>query len=269
MANKIYELFQEYKKEPLKDEFIEKAFDIMMDDEDDLLPYVKDFQIRNFSEKLLGVYSNEDCSIHINSEVIARQKINAQLLALHVLRHELEHARNLKKLYDGKKDIESTLIYYSLRAYAMDHGLNYEPNLDNLCAKHLYYDTKLCYDSDPGEKIADIKACKYLVNLLKNQEDTDELLIARGMLYYAYVRGYKDNGYYLDPPTYEFLLRTGMYHSYYWMKNRVEKNDYCFDTRINYGLPISYSEYNQKVLKKVKLQKNKWLVEGIRSDNNE
>lgn len=266
MADKIYELFQEHKDGPLKDEFINKAFDIMISNEEELLPYIKDFQIRNFSEKLLGVYSNENRSIHINREVIEKQIINPQLLTLHILKHELEHARNLKKLYDGKKDLESTLIYYSLRAYAMDHGLDYEPNLDNLCAKYLYYDTKLCYETDPGERIADIKACKYIVNLLKNQNNTDELLIARGMLYYAYTRGYKDNGYYLDPPVYEFLLRTGMFHDHYWLKNRVEKKDYCFDTRITYGLPVTYSEYDKGVMNKVKLYKNEWVVNKDRSN---
>ena len=169
MSDKMYKLYQEYKGDSLTDEFIDRAFDIMMRDELDLIPYIQDFKIRKFSDKLLGVYSNEDRSIHINREAIARQKINPQLLALHVLRHELEHARNLKTLYEGKKDLESTLIYYSLRAYAMEHGIDYEPNLDNLNETFLAFSTKLCYETDPGERIADIKACKYIVNLLKNQ----------------------------------------------------------------------------------------------------
>ncbi len=265
MANEIYKLFQENKAAPLSNEFIEKAFEIMMTNEDDLLSYIKDFEIRDFSDKILGVYSNENRSIHINKEVIAKQQINPQLLTLHILKHEIEHARNLKTLYDGKKDLESTLVQYSLRAYAMDHDL-YDHNLDNLFAEFLYFKTKLCYECDPGERIADIKASKYLVNLLKNQKDTVELLIARGMLYCAYVRGYKDNGYYLDAPTYEFLLKTGMFHDHYWLKNRVEKNNYCFDTRIMYGLPVSYSEYNQKVIKKTKLENHNWIVNGIRSN---
>lgn len=265
MADKIYELFQESKKESLTDEFIKEAFDIMMQSEVELKPYIEDFRIRNFSEKLLGVYSNEDRSIHINREIIANQTINSHLLALHVLRHELEHARNLKKLYEGKKDLESTLIYYSLRSYAMEHGLDYEPNLDNLYERFLAFRARLNYETDPGERIADIKACKYVVNLLKNQRESDELLIARGMLYYAYTRGYKDNGFYLDPPTYEFLLKTGMFHDHYWLKNRVEKNDYCYDTRITYGLPVTYSEYNKGVINKVKLHKKEWVVNKDRS----
>lgn len=266
MSDKMYELYQEYKGDSLTDEFIDQAFDIMMRDELDLIPYIQDFKIRKFSDKLLGVYSNEDRSIHINREAIARQKINPQLLALHVLRHELEHARNLKTLYEGKKDLESTLIYYSLRAYAMEHGIDYEPNLDNLNETFLAFSTKLCYETDPGERIADIKACKYIVNLLKNQRDSNELLIARGMLYYAYTRGYKDNGFYLDPPAYEFLLKTGMFHDHYWLKNRVEKKDYCYDTRITYGLPVTYSEYDKGVINKVKLYKKEWVVDKDRSN---
>ena len=255
MADKMYKLYQEQKKEPLTDEFIEKAFDIMMEDESELIPYIQDFRIRDFSEKLLGVYCNEDRSIHINKKAISKQPINPQLIALHVLKHELEHARNLKSLYEGRKDIESTLVYYSLRSYAMEHDLDYEPNLDNLYPRFLAFNTKLNYEFDPGERIADIKSCKYLVNLLKNQKDTDELLISRGLLYYAYTRGYKDNRYYLDSPTYEFLLKTGMFHDHYWLKNRVEKKDYNFDTRITYGLPITQQEYDHEIINKVKLYK--------------
>ncbi len=261
MADKMYKLYQEQKKEPLTDEFIEKAFDIMMEDESELIPYIQDFRIRDFSEKLLGVYCNEDRSIHINKKAISKQPINPQLIALHVLKHELEHARNLKSLYEGRKDIESTLVYYSLRAYAMEHDLDYEPNLDNLYPRFLAFNTKLNYEFDPGERIADIKSCKYLVNLLKNQKDTDELLISRGMLYYAYIRGYKDNRYYLDSPTYEFLLKTGMFHDHYWLKNRVDKKCYNFDTRITYGLPITQQEYDHEIINKVKLYKKEWVVE--------
>ena len=48
MADKMYKLYQEQKKEPLTDEFIEKAFDIMMEDESELIPYIQDFRIRDF-----------------------------------------------------------------------------------------------------------------------------------------------------------------------------------------------------------------------------
>lgn len=260
MSDKVYELYKEHEGYPLEESYLYKAFDLMIDKEEDLIPYIEDFRVSDFSDKLLGAYSLEDRYIKINKKLIENQVVNPRLYALHVIRHEMEHARNLKTLYEGRKDIESTIIYYSLMYYALEHGIEYSPNLDNLYSRFLAFNTRLNYETDPGERLADIKASKYMVNLLKNQRDSDDLLIARGMLYYAYTRGYKDNRYYIDSPTYEFLLKTGMYHYHYWLKNRVDKNDYSFDTRITYGLPITNKEYNKDVIHKVKLHKKDWLI---------
>ena len=253
MASKIYELYKENREAPLDEKFINNAFEIMLDDDKGLIPYIEDFRITKLPRNLIGAYSNEERCIKINKEAIEEQSINQQLFALHVLRHELEHARNLKTLYEGRKDIESLVVYYSLRSYAMEHGLDYSPNVDNLFKSFLDISIKMNYEVDPGERLADIKASKYIVNLLKNQRRTEDLLIARGMLYYAYARGYNDNGYYLDPPTYDFLLKTGMYRDHYWLKNRVNAKDYCFDTRITYGLRVTYTEYKRGISEKTKV----------------
>lgn len=259
MSDKIYELYKDYEKIPLTNSFIMNAFDIMMEKEKELIPYINNMLISNMAKDLLGSYSNEERIIRINKELISRQPNDQKILALQVLKHEIEHARNLKTLYQGKDDIESKAVYYSLRGYALKHNIDPHFNIDNLIDTYLIFVTEKNYEINPGERLADIKANKYIVNLLKNQRDSDELLIARAKLYYAYLRGYKDNNYYLDPPTYEFLLNTGMYHEYYWLKQRVKKKDYSFDTRITYGLPITYEEYNNKVLKKVKLCKRTTL----------
>ena len=255
MADKIYSLYQNNKYCTLNKNYIYDIFDEMIASESDLMPYVNDFLVVNDMGVALGAYSNEDRYIRVNKSLLEKQNYNPQLLTIEVIRHELEHARNLKTLYEGKDDIESTVIYYSLRYFAMNHGLDYYPNLDQLNEFFLAMDTKVNYNVDPGERLAEIKAWKYIVNLLKNQRDSFDLLTARSMLYYSYIRGYTDNNYYLDSPTYEFLLKTGMFHDHYHLKNRVNNKDYCFDTRITYGLPITYPEYNEKVLKKVKLQK--------------
>ena len=191
MSDKMYELYKEYKDSPLDNNFINKAFDIMLDKEPDLIPYIEDFIINNESKKSLGSYSNEEKIIRINKELIEEQPFNHQLFALNVIRHELEHARNLKSLYDGKEDIESMIVYYSLRSYAMKNDIDRYPNLDHLDKAFLDIGTKIYYELDPGERLADIKACKYIVNLIKNQRTSTDLLLARGMLYYAYQRGYQ------------------------------------------------------------------------------
>ena len=114
------------------------------------------------------------------------------------------------------------------------------------------------YLIDPEERMTSIKSWKYLVNLLKNQRTTQDLLDARINLYLSYIRGYESNGWYLNPPTYEFLLKMGMYHEYYLFKKTVEQQQYVFNTRLMYGLPlIDDQEYDKKILQKVRLQKSK------------
>ena len=77
------------------------------------------------------------------------------------------------------------------------------------------------------------------------------------MLYYSYIGGYKNNNYYLEPPTYEFLLKTGLFHDLAFVKKEFEKKEYSLDKRLMCGLPISYEEYDYDILKKVKLKKKK------------
>ena len=255
MSKPLYEKFMEEKNTPLTKRFIEDSFNIMIREEPELEPSINDFRVVRASEKNLGTYSNENRVIRINQKNIERQGGNEQLNALEVIRHEMEHARALKKFYEGRDDIESLIINYSLRDYAMMMGMDRFPNLDNLSWPYLKFNKKENYEIDPGERLAEIKAWKYMVNFLKNQRKTDDLLTARSNLYYAYIRGYLNNRYYLDAPTYEFLRKTGMYHNYHWLKNRVDKKDYSFETRITYGLPITYQEHEEKVLKKVLLKK--------------
>ncbi len=89
MASKIYELYKENKEAPLDEKFINNAFEIMLDDDKGLIPYIEDFRITKLPGNLIGAYSNEERCIKINKEAIEEQSINQQLFALHVLRHEL------------------------------------------------------------------------------------------------------------------------------------------------------------------------------------
>jgi len=255
MSKPLYEKFMEEKNTSLTKRYIEDSFDLMIRDEEHLVPFIKDFRVVKEESSSLGTYSNDDRVIKINQESIEKTKGNKQLTALEVIRHEMEHARALKTLLEGKDDIESLIISYSLRDYAILHGIDRLPNLDNINWTYLRFDKKMNYNIDPGERLAEIKAWKYLVNFLKNQRRTDDLLTARSNLYYSYIRGYLNNRYYLDAPTYEYLRKTGMLHNYHWLKNRVDKKDYSFETRITYGLPITYQEHDEKVLKKVLLKK--------------
>lgn len=255
MAKPLYEMFMDEKNTPLKESYIRDSFELMIGEEPSLKPYIEDFRVVKSIDRVLGTYSKDNRMIKINKECLDSIDGNKQLMALKAVRREIEHARNLKTLLEGRDDIESLVVGYSLRDYAMKEGISTSPNLDRIYPDFLTISKNMNQETDPAERLADIKAWKFLVNFLKNQRRTDDLLTARTMLYYSYIRGYKDNRYYLDAPTYEFLLKTGMHHEHYWLKNRVEKKDYSFDTRLTYGLPITYPEYEEKVLKKVLLQK--------------
>ena len=258
MNSELYHLLMEY--EGLDDDFINRAFEIIMKDEKELEPYILDFEVKVEDNPRLGSYNNETKEIHVNPDNIRTFEgvTNKKLLALNVLRHEIEHARNLQRLYEFRSDIESTIVKYSLMEYAIDHKLAPITSFDQIDPFGMAYRKKENYQIDPGERLADIKAWRYLVNLLKNQRRTNDLLEARRSLYYAYIRGYENNGWYLNAPTYEYLLKMGLYHEYYLFKKRVEEKQYAVDSRLMYGLPLVYGdEYDKEILRKVKLQKRK------------
>ena len=258
MNSELYRLLMEY--DGLDDDFINRAFEIIMKEEKGLEPFVLDFDIKVEDNPRLGSYNNETRQILVNPENIKEfpDVSNKKLLALNVLRHEIEHARNLQRLYEFRSDIESTVVKYSLMEYAIDHRMAPITSFDQIDAFGMAYRKIENYQIDPGERLADIKAWRYLVNLLKNQRRTDDLLEARKQLYYAYIRGYVSNGWYLNAPTYEYLLKMGLYHEYYLFKKRVEEKQYVLDTRLMCGLPLVYGdEYDKEILRKVKLQKRK------------
>ena len=258
MKDTLYKLYKLEKGKELDNQFIFDAYTIFMEREKNLSPYVKDFEISDEISNCYGKYSNENRKITLYKNVIRKieeQNINPNLMALQVLRHELEHARNLKTLYEGRSDIESLIVSYSLQDYALDYGLVPFSIYNDFDRILLRYEIQANYGVDPGERIADIKACKYLVNLLKNQRMSEDLLTARKMLYYSYIRGYKDNRYYLDAPTFRFLLNTNMLYAFKCLNQRINEQNYTFEKRLMYGLPLTYHEYDSKILQKVKLKK--------------
>lgn len=257
MSREIYDLLKDHRN--LDDDFINIAFELFMLEDRSLEDYIRDFKIVDVNSRNLGTYSNEDREICVNKNNILHDKSikNKKLLALETIRHEIEHARNLKRLYECRNDIESMIVKFSLLDYAIDHGLARVSSFDQVDPFTMAMRKADNYEIDPGERLVEIKAWKYMVNLLKNQRTSEDLLIARSMLFYSYIRGYKNNGYYLDPPTYQYLLNTGLYHEFYIFKKTVERTGYSLDTRLNCGLPITEGEYDKGVLRKVLLQKRK------------
>ena len=241
--NKVYKQLIDYQERDLDDDFIYDAFLAMMEDEVGLEPFIKDFDIKRdeVPGNDLGTYDFNERVILIYPDVIREKRgfseedrINIKLQALKTIRHEIEHARDLQTLHKRGNDIESTIIRYALRSYALRNGLEFN---DPYCKEDLFWlaRKKENYRIDPEERLADIRASRYLVNLLKNQNRTADLLAVRKMLFFSYIRGYTNNGYYIDSPAYQFLLKTGLYHQFYLFKKRVEEeHKYSFDTRLEW-----------------------------------
>lgn len=253
MAKPLYELVQDNLGRDLTESYIQDVFDMMISEELDLIPYIEDFRITGQDGKHLGNYLRETHCIKIHKPAIEHSKTcDPHLLTLEVVKHEMEHARNLRTAEMSKDDIESYLVKCGLRYYTMKHGIDTLLNVDELYPRFLEMDTIANYNLNPEERIARIKAWRYVVNLLKNNRGSEELKTAREKLYKAYRRGYRDNRYYLEAPALHFLINTGMLHEHRYLIDRLHQKNYSFDTRIMYGLPVRKEEYEEKILQKVK-----------------
>ena len=82
-------------------------------------------------------------------------------------------------------------------------------------------------------------------------------MFAKTNLFYSYIRGYKDNGIYINCPTYEFLIELRLMREFKLLKKKVESNNYNLETRLKNGLPITQEEYNNEILKRLQLTKRK------------
>ena len=260
MSTRLYEMVTD-KKSELTEDYIKEMFDLLVQNEKGLSDYIKDFIIDNKTTGA-GEYSCDDRIMKINPEIIMDvgypefPDFDKKILTLHVLKHEVEHAKALKRLYEGRNDIESVINRYAHVDYIKRYNLPFALFVDEK-ADYLSFKRHQEYEIDPGERIAEIKACQFLVNLLKNQRRTKDLLIERSLLYFSYIRGYRDNGYYLDAPTYTYLMNMGMFRELYILKKVVDKTKYCLDTRVMMGLPITYDERENVLLRKVRLQRKK------------
>ena len=249
-------LYKEYEGKPLDDRFIEHAYNRMMEEERELEPFISGLDINHKREKCFATYNERTGLITINRKPIRKYTNDDKIKALAFLRHEIEHARNIKTYLEGREDLESIILRYTLKPYGINRGLiprpkEYESDFD---LKYFYMKIKENTSIDPDERLAEIRAWNYMVNLLKNQRTTKDLLTARTGLYKAYSAGYEDNRYYLESPTFQFFLNVGLLQEHNWLKKRFRNHNYSFDTRILYGLPVTYREYTNKILQKTRLR---------------
>ncbi|MBR4261795.1 MAG: hypothetical protein IKQ35_00340 [Bacilli bacterium] len=251
--DKLYRLLREYNGKDLDDTFIEDAFSIMMEREPNLGSYVKSFTMGPIGYDGVAGYSRETGNIIVDNGLLeGRDDPFIKIFTLMVLRQEIERARNLQTSIEGTDKIEPIILRCANKDFLLSQKyivpLPFEENdLDTLRSRKL-----INYDSDPDKRISEIRAWRYMVNTLKNCRGSDELFYARTMLRKAYTSGYKNNGFYLDPPTYEFLVNMGFNRELKLIRKRVDTKGYSFNTRIELGLPVTYKEAKFGVKKKTK-----------------
>lgn len=250
MYKQIGQLLKDTKGKPLDKEFISDAFDIMVS-HDKLDEYATGLNFND--EECDGSYDNHDGIININIDRISSWETSEyckRLNSLLILRHEIEHAKNMRTMI-MTEGIESTVIRYSVMclAPATDKKIGFpKPILSS------YLST---YDVDPDERIADIRAYKFMINLLKNKRNSVELLTTRERLYQAYIRGYSVKGDIITPPTYSYLLKSGLFDHYIYFSDFISnRTQYSLDTRVLCGLPITKEEKEVELLLKSGLKKH-------------
>ena len=257
MADNLYKLLIDDYPDYVDDDFFKDAFAMMMEKEKGLEKYAKDIKVSDDNRESLADYNNVNglITIYINSIMCDKGAVlNKRILGLECLRHEIEHARSVQRLHELREDIESLLLRCSLRDYARDHGIDILRNLDKFDEDSYWFHKveKETYLVDPDERLAEIRGWKFMLSLLrKHNGETKDIANVLSMLTKSYRRGYKSNGVYLEAPSYEFVLRMGMYHQYYLLHKQVNEKQYVFDTRVTLGLPITMQEYNQGIAKKV------------------
>lgn len=256
MYKQIGHLLREQKDEKLDEKFIKDVFEIMIF-HDNLEYFVNKLTFDNGEH--FGLFDGENRSININIERInglERSNYSKRLNALLILRHEIEHAKNLKKtiISDG---IESVILELSMFVDNL--------NVDDEKYRELWVkagviqsgvvEKSSIYGLNPNERIADIRSLKFMVNLLKNNRNSQELIQSRKYLYEAYVRGYFNTGSKIDPPTYLYLIKSGFLRYYSNLANYISSHrPYSLDTRVLCGLPITKEEKELTLLSKAGLK---------------
>ena len=258
MYKELYSLVTQ--KDELDESFVYDAFDILMEDNDDLYDYIRDFRIDDSITDLAN-YNLDRRLISISPQNISSQtqgiceNYNKRMLAISSIVHEMEHAKGFKKVLEGRDDIESLILRYSMIDYLIKYKLDPSISIKDEEPLYIAFWRKQYYDYNPGERLAAIRGYKFVVNMLQHHRNDPNQIPARALLLSSYARGYENNRYYIDPPTYTYLLKMRMFREYYSLVNRVRKNNYSLDTRVTYGLPLTYEEFDKELLRKVRLRR--------------
>ena len=235
MQKKITTLVNENIGKALTEDFILDAFDIMRSEESDLSDQLKMIHVNRCVKGSYGRYYLNKGLIVINiDEILSDESYNDKtLLALFVLRHEIEHARTVNKFCSGEDNFENALMLSCLRKGTDEIGEYIEAIGNN----NLYF-------VNPLERVADIRAYIYLAKMYKKIGDIESENFVLDELSRYCLSQYKVYEQDIECPTYRYLLGMQMYKNYSDLWSYLEECELTFDERILYGLPITMNEYN-------------------------
>ena len=246
----LRQLLKEYENKDVDQDFIYDSFDMIKSGLPELEGVLKDiFVMGNGKRHELGSYDLETSNVIIYLDEILNSAdvpdFFKPVLTLETIRHEVEHSRNYStylSYLNGKHNIEACIL---ANCFEVNEKTGKVYSNDSVFGTdHARY---IC---SPDERISDIRAWEFLLKLMRyeNIEDVMSQMI-RFSLFNANLRGYKDNGYYLDPPTYNYLLKKQMYIDFFTLKQYADGNKISLDKRLLLGLPIRYGEVFEKASK--------------------
>ena len=241
---KLKTLVKDYEYRELDDDFIYDAFDVIRAGLPEAQPHLNQVHIgHGGDDDTYGSYFHNSGDMIIWIDQLHKLQIPSSLIyqfCLEAIRHEAEHAVSFGKYLSDRTDIETCVIRFTYDRSPIDDCII---SIGNEL-------TDTCYGCNPKERIAEIRAKQFARKLYRNKKGSLELSTANIYLICAYLRGYKSNGCYYEPPTYRFLERQlfnnmDLFHEYHAIKQTVGSTNYCFEKRILCGLPISNEEYNR------------------------
>ncbi|MBQ6135043.1 MAG: hypothetical protein IJI60_01860 [Bacilli bacterium] len=250
MEEALKKLIEKYYDRFLTRGFIQEAFDILISYYKDLEDYISDFQLIFYYEDNLGRYDLQTRVLSVNvgnlCETIIEPSIkNRKLLSLEVLRHELEHVKQIKTLWEGEESLEKYLLTCAFQFYCLRENIS-KNNKDSQYIKNLAFLKKDNYDLDPSERLAEIRAFEFVLPLLDKARDRNDLETLKKALWKQYCKGYFMRDQFLPSPTYEFLLNIGLCKECEVLQEMVEKYHYYPHTRFVYGLPMEPEEVEKE-----------------------
>lgn len=243
MSKKTYKelnnLVKSYQDKLIDNDFVHNVFEVMKASEPTLESFLQGITVENspvqyargnynYFTRELSLYLNEFVDLYVNDS----QKLDACIM---MISHLIEHARSYRKFLRFDQDIES---------YVIKPCFNYDENTKKIHPEACTEGQRplVAYLCSPIERVASIRSAEFFVKLVEDRKDPESLENAKNSLADTYLQGYINNGYFLNPPTYNYLIERKNPDILKELDKMVTNNVYDLYTRVLCGLPIKMEE---------------------------